>query len=405
MHTALRVACGAIGLAGVPFALTLQDARASTVFLALAFICLACLREAARDENDAPRPAPPPAPTPPPAPPPPANDSLDLVDWIAAREAEQRGHGYRCVELEAPFLVCPRDEVAEVLARHERAIRAHLSAILFLARKQKYFREPLDWMDLTAAEIDLHDGSEPPRLVVRSSVYTARRFRSLLSIHFAAFGNPGARRMRVAVVDEDLVSLHDLELVTEKLPGGGRHRELALLPQTVVFEPVRQELKREGSTWVRTWRATASSPIHEEAVPVPPPAATREEWVARFFAACEPKLRRRLAMAREDGEAMNQILLWLCPGKEFGPSAVVASYTRSGWLEFVERYPLCHGALQRPWPPGWVPVFVTPADSAFSAFAGIEWLQATPNADPRLRPAGVVDVQTSGAARAKRRAQ
>jgi hypothetical protein len=327
-------------------------------------------------------------------------ESRDLIDLVDAREEEEEKRGYSCIGFEAPLLVCHRDEFEGVLARHEAAIRSHLPAILFLARKDKHWWEPFDRFELGGAEIDLHGGNAPPRLVFRCDVWMARRFRSFLSINYGAFGYPGHRRIRVAVVDQDAVSVRKVELLTENLPGGRVRRELVLVPDDLIFEPVRQQIREEHGAWVRRWRATASSPVHEERIVPRPPAATPEDWVDRFFSARESQLRKRLEVARQDGQITNQILLSLWPGSEFGPCANVFSDTRSGWVDELARYPKCLEVLQRPWPTGWVPVLV---QRRGEEFAGIRWLAATPDADARIRPAGATDGWHWRADRAKRR--
>jgi hypothetical protein len=318
----------------------------------------------------------------------PAECPPDVLDLIAARQAEEEKHGYPCVAFEFPFLACPRAEFDEVLARHDAAVRAHLGAILFLARKELHFREPYDWIERCAAEIDLHGGRPPPRLVVRSSISTARRFRSFLSVHHRSFGYPGKQRMRVAVIDEDAVSLRKLELRTEKLPSGALRRELvAVTDEPLTFEPVRQEQRQEASNWVRTWRATATSPVHEERIAIRPPAQTQQEWIDRLFAANEGRLRRRAAIAQKDGAALNQLLLWLTLSDEFSSCANVASNTRQGWAPFVLPFPKSHEVVWRPWPRGWLPTLVTWKES----FGGIRWLSLGPEADPQARPADTTE--------------
>jgi hypothetical protein len=398
MPAALRAACGVMGVAAGILALVLPAGRVSTACLALGLLALVLLRERTRPRvSDFPRlPSSPPPPTP--------SEPRDLVDLIEAQGRDEQKRGWSCIAFEFPFFAGPPDEFADVLARHEAAIRAQLPGILFLARKERHFKEPFDWIEQCAAEIDLHGGSAPLRLVVRSGVFTLRRFRSFLSIHHGGFGYPGHRRMRVVVVDEDAVSMHKLELITEQLPGGAMRRELALVRDVVRYEPVRQEVRQDGPTaWTRTWRATASSPVHEERIVLRPPAATGEEYLDRLFAACERQLRRRVATALQDGIRLNQLLLWLTPpGDEWGACANVAARTRAGWLEFVERWPQAVPVVQRPWPRGWVPVLVTRGQWGFG---GIRWLAATPDADPSARPPATSENAQYQRRRAERRAQ
>jgi hypothetical protein len=397
MLTWYRAACWTCGVAGILVAFTLPVGRVSMACLVASLLGLALQRELGRRREER-RIARSGAATPSTT----VGATRDLIDLVDAREEEEQKRGYSCIRFEAPLLACPRDEFEEVLARHEAAIRSHLPAILFLARKDDCWREPFDRLQMGGAEIDLHGGNGPPRLVFRSDVWMLRRFRSFLSIHDGAFGYPGHRRMRVAVADEDAVSVRKLELVTENLPGGRVRRELVLVPDDLLFEPVRQEIKDERGAWVRRWRATTTSPVHEERIVPRPPAATFDEWVDRFFAAMQGELRGRLEVARKDGRGTNQILLSTYVGEEFGPGAVLYSTDRSWWAEQLASYPKCLEVLQRPWPPGWIPVFVTrPAGD----FAGIRWLAATPGADVRIRPAGATDGRQWRFARTKRKAR
>ena len=394
MRAWLRPAFGAVGVLGVVVAVALPVGRASMASLAVGLLALVLLpaRALPRGHDPPSRPSRPPWETAP-----------DVLDLIESREDEEEKRGYSCVGFEFPFLACPRDEFEAILARHEAAIRAQLPAILFLARKstQARFLRPYASIEMCAAEIDLHGGNEPPRLVVRSSIRTSRRFRSFLSVHHRAAPFPGHNRMRVAVIDDNAVSLRKLELRTEKLPSGAVERELVLVPEAVTFEPVRQELRLEDSTWVRTWQATATSPVHEERIALRPPASTPEEWTDRFFAACASRLRKRAAVAVEDGMALNQFLLWLTPGTEGGPCANVAASTRAGWAPFVIPFARSYRALQRPWPPGWIPVLVTFKE----AFGGIRWLSLRPEADPRVRPPSVTEIKDRAVWSAMKRAR
>lgn len=398
MPTWARVACWACAGAGVLVAFRLPASRISMACLFASLLGLVLLRELGRRRRDQGAAASPAADAPPTA----TAEEPDLIDLVEAKDEEDERRGYSCIRFEAPLLRCPRDEFEEVLARHEAAIRRHLPAILFLARRDEYWFEPFDRLKFGGAEIDLHGGSDPPRLVYRSDVWMARRFRAFLSIHNRAFGYPGARRIRVAVVDGDAVSVRKLELVTERLPGGRVRHEFVLVPDDVLFEPVRQEIKEEQGTWVRRWRATATSPVHEERLVPRPPAATPDEWVDRFFATMEGDLRARLELAREDGKVTNQILLSIYVGDEFGPGALLHSTTRSGWAEDLATYPKCHEVLQRPWPAGWIPVLV---QRPHGDFAGIRWLAATPDADARIRPPGATDTRNWRYAAAKRKAR
>lgn len=402
MPRGVRPACAAIAIAAVVFAAVLLPVgRLSMACFALGLLTLVLLRERARASIDEAHEGP--SHSPPPSARCTADRPRDLIDLVEARESEERRQGYACTRFEAPLLVCPREEFEHVLARHEAAVRAQLPAILFLAAKQSRWRERYDRIEHCAAEIDLHGGTAPPRLVLRASVWPVRRFRAFLSIHDRSFGHPGDRRMRVYVCDEDAVSVRKVELLIERLPRGAVRRELVPAPdEDLIFEPVRQEVSQDGSTWLRRWRATATSPVHEERIVLRPPAATREEWVDRFFEACEHQLRRRLTVALADGYAENQILLTLTPGDEFGPCAILEASTREGRRESLEGYPDCHASLQRPWPRGWVPVLVKPGNGSFG---GIRWVAVRPDADPHMRPAGAMDVWQGRVAQTRRKAR
>jgi hypothetical protein len=300
-------------------------------------------------------------------------------------EQAQGREGFSCASFEFPHLVCPRDEFEEILARHEGLIRARLQAILFMVRREerRYFPK-FDNIHFAAAEIDAHRTLPVPRVLVRNRVVVGNRFSDFSSIAWRLGRHPGRLRMPVVVLDENVVSLHFAELRSEKLPNGTVHRELVLAPDSAIFEPVRQEANHDGSSWIRYWRATASSPPHKERIVLRPPAATRDEYLDRLFAVCEEQLRKYIA-SRETGGSVGQLLMCVSPSEKAGPCVVSMANKRADWLEFVDCYPGIHLALQRPWPKGWVPVLVQREVS----FAGLRWIATRPDVDARTAPAPV----------------
>ena len=302
--------------------------------------------------------------------------------WLSAAEALRRIRkeeaeklwgraGFPCGSFEFPVIACPRAEFERDLARHEAVVRTHLPALLFLARKNEKStsREPLDWIDMCAGEIDATRAPQPPRVSVRCRIDMERRFKDFLVVERGLTAGPGPGRLLVAVVDEDIVSVWKLDLRTVKLDGGRVQRELVLEREVVAFEPTRHHLERNGSAYIRWWQATATAPVHEERFALRPAAATEEEYIDRLFAVAEPDLRQVAANAQARGRGVEQLLLMACPRHDYGGAhALVYSARRSGWLEEIERYPKLKAVVDRPWPPGWVPVLVS-----HETFAGIRW--------------------------------
>jgi hypothetical protein len=193
---------------------------------------------------------------------------------------------------------------------------------------------------------------------------------------------------------------------TETLAGGRVRRELVLERKVVAFEPTRHHVERNGSAWVRWWQATATSPVHEERFALRPAARTEEEYIDRLFAVAEPELRQVAANAQARDRPLEQILLWASPRSEHGGAhALVFAARRSGWLEYVERYPQLKAVVDRPWPRGWLPVFV-PCDTRdevsgpTAPFAGIRWVAVRDDADPMACPDAATDYRTWSTRRA-----
>ena len=230
---------------------------------------------------------------------------------------------------------------------------------------------------MCAGEIDATRAPEPPRVSVRDRIDVERRFHDFLVVERGLSRGPGPGCLLVAVADEDIVSVWQLDLRTEKLAGGRVQRELVLERDVVAFEPIRHHVERNGSAWIRWWQATATSPVHEERFELSPAARTEEEYIDRLFAVAEPELRQVAANAQARGRSLEQILLTACPRSEHGGAlALVFAARRSGWLEHVERYPQLKAVVDRPWPRGWLPVFVTR-----DTFAGIRWVAVRDDAE------------------------
>ena len=303
--------------------------------------------------------------------------------------------GLSCISFEFPPLVCPRDEFEEILARHEAVIRAHLPALLFLARRRRAWSRFVDAITMACAEIDIVDPSAPPRLLVRSTVDTARRFAAFRAIAKTVSVSPGRLRLHAVVLDDDVVSYRKLDLLVEESADGKPRFELVLRRNEVMFAPIRQQVETKGASCVRLWRATATSPLHEEVIPIRPAAASPEEYLDRLFATCQPRLRDLVVHSVEVGRSFSQILFSISPGNEYGPFVLVYAERRDGWVDFVGSFPRCHLALQRPWPRGWLPVMVTGHD-----FGGIRWFAHQPDADPSARPESITEWQGGATRRA-----
>jgi hypothetical protein len=327
--------------------------------------------------------------------------------WLSAAEALRRIRkeeadqlwgraGFPCGSFEFPLIACPRADFERNLARHEAIVRTHLPVLYFLARKSERAtrREPLDWIDMCAGEIDATRAPEPPRVSVGDRIDVVRRFHDFLVVERGLSHGPGG--LLVAVADEDVVSVWQLDLRTAKLAGGRVQRELVLEREVVAFEPIRHHVERNASAWIRWWQATATSPVHEERFELRRSARTEEEYIDRLFAVAEPELRRVAADAQARGRPLDQVLLTSCPRSEHGGAlALVFAARRTGWVEHVERYPKLNVVVDRPWPPGWLPVFVTR-----ETFAGIRWVAVRDDADPKECPDAATDYRTWSTRRA-----
>jgi hypothetical protein len=159
----------------------------------------------------------------------------------------------------------------------------------------------------------------------------------------------------------------------------------------------RNSVQRNGSAWIRWWQATATSPVHVERFELRPAARTEEEYIDRLFAVAEPELLEVAAKAQARGHPLERVLLTAVPRGEHGGGALALVYAsrRSGWLEEVERFPKLKAVVDRPWPRGWLPVFVR-RDS----LAGIRWVAVRDDADPRACPDAATDRQTWSTRRA-----
>jgi hypothetical protein len=386
----LRILLALLGAAGaleVALALWLPSSRAQLVLLFGGALTLALLREAAVAERrfrstDAPQP-------PPPSPP-------SAEDLIAAKAQEEETRGFSCIAFEMPPLRCPRSELAEVLARHEAIVRARLQGLTFLARMQPVWKDPFDRMYRYALAIEAR-GSSVSAPIIGDCFEIARRFAAFRSIAHRLAEFRGHERMYVVVADDDAVSVRELDLLV--LEGAGRsvRRQLVLVRDDAIFEPVRQSLEQDGQAWIRRHRATASSPRHEERLVVGPPASSKEECLDRLLAACEERLRECIDYAQEMGRLLAEAIFWCGPGNRFGPHAHALVYERRDWPEdLFEHWPQCDLALREPWPPGWAPVFVTRG-----ALAGIRWISVASEPSEHPRPASVTEWKAGGTRRVR----
>jgi hypothetical protein len=304
---------------------------------------------------------------------------------LAAEANEERGSGLSCISIEFPRLVCPPDEFDAILVRHAALVRARLPALTFLARKETTFESPFDGMHWYAAEIDA-DGREP-RLAIRLRTNIAKRYADFASIAYRAADFPGRECLHVVVMDDDAVSIRKLDLLcVENARDRTVRRELVQVRDQVTFEPRRQQLVRRGAAYIRRWCATEWSPLHQERFTLRPAAGSEEECLDRILVASEEKLREAIEYARRVGRPMAQALFWCSPGKRFGPHGYALAYERTDWPEdLFECWPQCDLALRQPWPPEWVPVFVTRG-----SIAGIRWM-APGGADESTRPVNVTE--------------
>jgi hypothetical protein len=392
----VAIAASAASALGVLFcAFVLPPTRATAGLSALGALTLGLLREAIRGDRAF------------------TDAKNGRGAWLSAAEALRRirkeedeklwgRDGFPCGSFEFPLIACPRAEFELSLARHEALVRTHLPALLFLARKNEKstWREPLDWIFMCAGEIDATRAPQPPRVSVHNRVDLERRFHDFLVVERGLSRGPGRACLPVAVVDEDIVSVWKLDLRTVRLDGGRVQRELVLEREVLAFEPLRHHVERNGSACIRQWQATATAPVHEERFELQPAAATEEEYIDRLFAVAEPELRQVAASAEAQGRGVEQLLLMACArGEHGGANALVYSARRSGWLEEIERYPKFNAIVDRPWPPGWVPVLV-----ANRAFAGIRWVAVHEDAAPEARPDAATDYPRWSTRRAVRQA-
>ncbi|MGD0528969.1 MAG: hypothetical protein ABSE49_27775 [Polyangiaceae bacterium] len=315
------------------------------------------------------------------------------VEHLVAAAERDEAHDFSCVAFELPWLVCPRTDFREILSRHDALLREHLPAVTFLARRETHWRLPLDLLERYAAEIDVRGGGAP-RLAVRARFEMACRHADLASVAHRVAPFPGRERMNVVVIDDDAASVHKVEVRVDSLPDRTVRRELVPMDGEVTCEPVRQDVERDGTEWVRRWRASASSPTHEVRFTHRPPAASPEECIDRLFVACHEPLRKTIAYALEKGRPMAEAIFWCGAGKRFGPYAQALAYERAPVPDdLFESWPRCDLAVRRARPQGWVPVFVT-----HGRFAGIRWAAVVRDADEKRRPASVTELK-AGAAR------
>lgn len=369
------VVVGAFSSMEMGVALAGSPTRDKMVLLAFSALALWLLRESFVAFRELPE-EPPKAPT--------------VEQIVAAQVAEEAAHGFSCAPFEVPRLVGPLEEFEEILARHEAILRAHLLGLNLLARQKLKWKTPVR-IDRHAGEIDAR-GPSAPRIAFRGRFETARNFADMASIAHRVADFPGRERTHVVVIDDDAASVRRLELRTEKLPSGRTLRRLVLAGDEVTYEPVRQSVSRSGAEWTRRWRATASSPIHEERFTLRPPAATAEECLDRLFLASGHKLREWIAYAREMGRPLDQAICWCGPGKRFGPYAHAMTYDRAHIEnDPFEHWPRSELALRHPWPAGWIPVLVTRAP-----FGGIRWMRIDPAVDERTRPDDVTEWVAGG---------
>jgi hypothetical protein len=322
--------------------------------------------------------------------------------WISAAEALRRIHkeeadlwgraGFPCGSFEFPLIACPRAEFADSLARHEDIVRRHASALLFLARKDESstLLHPLDDIESCAGQIDARCARQPTRVSVHHRLELARRFHDFLVVEQRLLHGLGPGCMLVVVVDDDIVSVWKLDLRTVMLDRGGVRRELVLERDVVAFEPIKHHVERNGSAYIRWWRASATAPMHEERFELRPAAATEEEYLDRLFSVAEPELRQVAAIEQARAGGVQQLLLIACSRSEHG-GAIAMAYSggRSWWIDEVAMYPKLKAVIDRPWPLGWVPVLV-----GNKSFSGIRWVAVRDDAAPEARPGAATDFRT-----------
>lgn len=314
-----------------------------------------------------------------------APPAATVEQLVAATASEEEARGFSCIRFEFPWLACPRSEFDAILARHEALLRAHLQVLTFLARR-KFDHRLFVTIDEYAAEIDAR-GKAAPRLAFRERTEMATSYADVASVAHRLAASPGRERVPVVVIDDYAVSVRRLDVWIQYTGERRKHRELMLEDGPVTFEPVRQHVEQQGDTWVRRWRSRASSPVREERFTLRPPASSPEECLDRLFAACQERLRERIAHARKMGWPMDQPIFWCGPGERFGPYARTVAYQRDFWPEdLFEFWPQCDLVLRKPWTPGWHPVLVTR-----KPIGGIRWIALEPGVDERTRPASVTE--------------